>query len=52
MENVEKKWLRIVLILFCLWLITSAYYYNQHRITIKKCAIDEELTESGIVLVT
>mgnify|MGYP001187836502 FL=1 len=46
----RKKWIHILLILFCLWLITSAYYYNQHRITIKRCAINEKVTLNGVVI--
>lgn len=46
----RKKWTGILMILLCIWLITSVYYYTQHRITINRCALDKEVTVDGIVV--
>ncbi|MGS0764508.1 hypothetical protein [Syntrophomonas curvata] len=46
----RKKWTRILMILLCIWLITSVYYYTQHRITINRCALDKEVTVDGMVV--
>jgi len=46
----RKKWTRILMILLCIWLITSVYYYTQHRITINRCDLDREVTVDGTVI--
>jgi hypothetical protein len=46
----RKKWTRILMILLCLWLITSIYYYTQHIVTINRCVLDREVATDTMVI--
>jgi len=39
----KKRWIRVLLVLFCIWITITAYFFNQHRITIKRHVIDKKI---------
>ncbi|TCO76517.1 hypothetical protein EV214_108120 [Marinisporobacter balticus] len=39
----KKTWVKVMFVIFIVWLIISAYYYRQHCITIRNYIIDKQI---------
>lgn len=46
----SKRWIRIFLILIIVWLVITIYFYNQHKVSIKRCVIDKSVVYEDSII--
>ncbi|SMB86106.1 hypothetical protein SAMN00017405_1118 [Desulfonispora thiosulfatigenes DSM 11270] len=46
----KKVWLKVFLVVIVIWLVITIYFYNQHKISIKRCVVDTKVNYEGNII--